>query len=263
VTGKRSKESFRGDQHAQKYATRIFAEQPAPNNPYCTDSLRCYGYDQLELIEHLSFAEYLFLLLRGRLPVAAEASLLNAALIAFSNPGVRHPATRAAVTAGVGKTVATGVLPAALMVFSGEIDAAGSVEAAMRYLRKAHKLPVEQAAQEPGFKHVFGLYAGSASSYLDAVCDKLVASFEHPVLSWGQKFLNQRRAAGIDIGWLQSGLLAATLVDLGILPRLAPGVMQLFAAPGLLAQGMENAHKPTTAMPFVSDDNCEIERGEQ
>ena len=55
------------------------------------------------------------------------------------------------------------------------------------------------------------------------------------------------------MGWLSVGVAAAVFADLGFHPRYGAGLFQLLSAPGLLAHGMEQANKPITAMPFVSD----------
>lgn len=255
----RPKDSWRGDVFADRYATAIFEEIPAADNPYLAERVNCRGYEQVELCKNAGFVDYLYLLLRGDLPSAPQSSLLNRALIAFSNPGVRHPATRAAVTAAVGKTVPSGVLPVALLVLGSERDGAESVSSAMRFLRKARRLEPDTEAAD-GSEYVFGLTAGSGDRHLDALCDTLNPLGEYPCLQWGRSHLQARRARGETIGWLYSGLVAATFTDLGIAPRYAPGLLQLMAAPGLLAQGMEHAHREPTVLPFLPDERCEIER---
>ncbi|MBT8140114.1 MAG: hypothetical protein KJP25_10115 [Gammaproteobacteria bacterium] len=260
MNNERAKETPRGDVHVEKYTTGIFEEVAAPDNPYGTGHVYCYGYDQLALNKHLDFASYLYLLMRGSLPDVAQAGLLNRALIAFANPGVRHPATRAAATAAVGKTLHSGVLPVAMMLMCSEQDGADSVARAMRCLRKSVRSEPGAAITSGGDEFVFGLCAGSENSWLDKVCDTLIDGGDYPYLNWGRQHISATRASGKEAGWLQTGLVAATFADLGILPRLAPGLLQLLAAPGLLAQGMEHANRDTAVMPFLSDEQCEIDR---
>jgi citrate synthase len=66
--------------------------------------------------------------------------------------------------------------------------------------------------------------------------------------------------AARSLGWLNTGVVAAVLVDLGFHPRDGAGVFQLLGAPGLLAHGMELANKPVTAMPYVDDEHYVIEK---
>ncbi len=67
--------------------------------------------------------------------------------------------------------------------------------------------------------------------------------------------------ASLGIGLLKTGLCAAVLAELGFQPRQGSGLMQLMAAPGLLAHGVEYANKPLTSMLFESDENYEIDYG--
>jgi len=246
-------EKFRSEEYEARYQTKIFREFPSDDNPYCESRVECYGYDQLSLASNLDFAEYLFLLFRGKLPEKAEANLLNKALIALCSLGVRHPASRAAVAAGVGKTVPENVLPAALMVLNSEQDGAASIQQAMRFLRSASKSrPVIKGLLEEN--PVFGLHYGSANEYLDMICENLLEDADWNYLSLGRSLIVAARSEGMEIGWLMTGLFAAIFCDLGIRPRFAPGLMQLICAPALVVQGMENANKPTTILPFVTDD---------
>jgi len=247
-------EKFRGDAFKTRYQTKIFREYVSEKNPYGEQRVECYGYDQLSLAVNLGYAEYLFLLIRGKLPSEAEAILLNKALIALSSPGVRHPATRAAVAAGVGKTLPENVLPTALVVLNGEDNGAASIQEAMRNLRQLSRKK-NTTGLDGEETPVFGLHYGSAHEYLDAVCDVLLGDADWRYLLLGKSMIEEARKKNIDTGWKIAGLFAAIFCDLGILPRMAPGLMQIICAPALLAQGMENAHKPTTVLPFVKDEN--------
>jgi hypothetical protein len=60
------------------------------------------------------------------------------------------------------------------------------------------------------------------------------------------------------MGWLPTGLAAAAFLDLGIHPRVGPGLFQLISSSGLLAHATEMAARPMTAMPFVPDE-CYID----
>lgn len=257
---KPEKEIFRNDGYAEKYTTKIFQETAREDNPYCESSVHCQGYNQLELIEHLSFSDYLFLMIRGHLPSASESQLLNRALIAFSNPGVRHPATRAAVASGVGKTISPNILPAALLVFGGEENASGAIEPIMRFLRKAIKLSTPEMLKMPDLDILgFGLHYGSEHRYLDQVCDTLIADNDTLYLQWGRQFVSECRALDRPIGWLQTGLAAAVLCDLGVMPRFGASLYQLMASSGLLVQGLESANLPPTTLPFVRDEDYQLD----
>ena len=105
-------------------------------------------YDLLELMQKRSFVEVLYLLFRGELPNADQAGMLEQLMIALINPGPRHPATRAAMNAGVGGTDREHILPIALSIYGGSHMGAGEVEPAMDWLRKQRKHAPEQLAHE-------------------------------------------------------------------------------------------------------------------
>lgn len=251
--------------------SRIWQEIPVPGNPYLAESCRCHGYELLEILRSgaYSFTDTVFLLFKGELPSRAQSGLFQALFIAFLNPGPRHPATRAAMNAGVGKTDPAFILPIGLTVLGGEHGGGKEVEESMRFLKKARKKNPEEATallteSEPDPVHGdrrfgpgFGSHFGSIDPMPQAIArlfEGLEGSGEH--LRWGN------RIAGLlhpfTMGWLSSGVVAATLCDLGFHPRTGPGLFQLLSAPGILAHGLEMANKPITALPFVDENNYVI-----
>lgn len=262
----------RNEAFAERTATRIWHEVPSETNPYIAQELRCHGYDMMELTQKRSFVDVLYLLFRGELPSSEEAGLLEALLIGFINLGPRHPATRAAMNAGVGKTDPTLILPIALTTLSGRHNAAGTLEDAMRFLRSHKRKPPLQVLEEllsaanppeEGDWHIapgFGSYYGGTDLISARMANHLVGlAGAGPALQWGRDFvelLGER-----EMGWLATGVVAAVMTDLGFSPRAAAGVYQIISAPGLLAHGVELANKPLTAMPFIADEDYVIEQG--
>ncbi|WP_305041589.1 citrate/2-methylcitrate synthase [Geoalkalibacter sp.] len=254
----------------QRPATRIWEERPSEDNPYIAAEVRCHGYDLFELMGKRSFVDVLFLLFRGDLPTTDQSRMLEKLMIGLINPGPRHPATRAAMHAGVGKTNPAHILPIALSILGGTHLGAGCVEDAMRFFRQAAKrdprLVCREAIQEqqrpaqgdwhpvPGF--------GSRFGSVDEVPGKLATELSRlpgagKALRWGCSFAEALREHGI--GWLFPGVAAAVLADMGFQPRAGAGLFQYFQAPGLLAHGLEMVNKPLTALPFPSDANYVIE----
>ena len=262
----------RNQAFAERTATRIWRETPSPTNPYIAQQALCYGYDLVELMQGCSFVEVFYLLLRGELPSREQAQLLEQLMIALVNPGPRHPATRAAMNAAIGKTDPVHILPIALGVLGGKHEGAGEIEAAMRFLRKASRQPAEQLAQQlvwpeamdtpvddeppaPGF----GRHYGGIDLLTRRLAEQLLClPGAGSVLSWGEALAAQLAPQGR--GWLATGLAAAVFCDLGFQPRAGACLYQLMAAPGLVAHGLELANKPITAMPFVKDEHYVIER---
>ncbi|GAB4346518.1 MAG: hypothetical protein Kow0089_23920 [Desulfobulbaceae bacterium] len=246
--------------------TRITDEEPSPDNPYLAETCRYFGYDLLELARKRSFADVVFLLLSGELPTPEQGSLLETLMVSFINPGPRHPATRAAMNAGVGRTFPAHILPIGLSVLGGSHLGGEEVTAAMRFLRlQKKKEPAEVAVAlleeqgrpaegdwriAPGF--------GSRFGGIDPIPQKIAnLLFTMPgsgsALEWGQEFV--LALASRELGWLATGVCAAVFCDLGFHPRVGPGLFQILSAPGILAHGLELANKPMTAMPFPDEEH--------
>ena len=257
---------------AQRIKSEIWQENPAAENPYVAQSQACYGYDVIELMKKRSFIDVLYLLLQGDLPSKEQSELLEHLMIGFISPGPRHPATRAAMTAGVGRTDVAHILPIALNVLSGKCFGSGEIELSMKYLEQHLPENPAQLARQlsdsaiqptegdwlacPGFGTQFGAINHTATE-IAAHLQKLPGAGKH--LAWAADLataLNNHNA-----GWLATGVVAATLKDLDFAPRTGATLYQLISAPGLLAHGLELAQKSITAMPFPADDNYIIEKG--
>lgn len=256
----------RNEAFVDRAATRIWQEIPSTENPYIAESCRCHGYDSLELAGKRSFSDVIFLLLKGELPTAEQSQLFETLLVSLINPGPRHPATRTAMNAGVGKTDPTHILPISLSVLSGNHLGGGEVTAAMKFLRdnrnNATKDVIQQLLRQnprpdegdwhiaPGFGSRFGgidIVPGRTADLLMTLPGKGAA------LEWANDFVTN--LGQHNLGWLYPGLAAAVFVDLGFHPRAGAGLFQIAAAPGLLAHGLELANKPRTAYPFPDDDH--------
>lgn len=265
-----SKVEKRNESFVERTSTRIWLEVPASDNPYITATARCHGYDLMELVKKRSFVDVLYLLFRGELPCSEEAELLEQLMIGLINPGPRHPAARAAMNAGVGKTDPAHILPIALAVYGGDHIGAGVIEPAMRFFRQNLKLEPQQVADtllssshppDVGDWHIAPGF-GSRFGGIDVISDQLAKQLATlavagKTLAWGCQFakaLEQHTQ-----GWLSTGVAAAVFTDLGFNPRAGTGLFQLVAAPGLLAHGVELSNKPITAMPYISDKNYVIE----
>ena len=252
----------RGEEFTPRLSTKITQEVANPENPYLVDSVRIHGYDHRDMIEQCQLSDAIYLLLRGELPNAKERELFRKLCIALINPGPRHPATQASITAGVGKTMTVNVLPIALSVYGGEFDGAASVENAMRFFRRSSRKPaadiIDQLSNEdspelPGFGSLYG----SPDPYAEQLLNLLTDSKDYPILNWAKQLHTQ--LAPYNKGILKAGVCAATLAELGFQPRQGNSLLQLIAAPGLLAHGMEYANKPLTSMLFEPDNVYEID----
>ncbi len=259
----------RGEQFTSRTITRIWQEEPCLDNPYLTENCRCYGYDLLELVQKQSFIDVVFLLLSGELPTAEQVKLLETLMVSFINPGPRHPATRAAMNAGVGRTFNTHILPIGLSVMGGKHLGGEEVTAAMRFLRRQSKKDPAQLVDElldkgerpeEGDWHIVPGF-GSRFGGIDPLPQKVAAilnelSGSGALLKWGINFAAALKPHGM--GWLSTGVSAAVFCDLGLHPRVGAGLFQFLSAPGLLAHGLELSNKPRTSMPFLDEDDYVI-----
>lgn len=270
VTHKHDEIIARDAVFAPRASTRIWLEESSEQNPYIAQNARCHGYDLLELTQQRSFIEVLYLLFRAELPNQDEARLLEQLMIALINPGPRHPAVRAAVNAGIGKTLPEHILPISLQVLGGEYLGAGSVEDAMRFVRSDVKKSPKEVAEalletysppaegDSNLVAGFGSYFGDIDLLTQRIADQLaLLPGDHRALDWGCRFT--AAIAKNKMGWLPQGLAAAVFCDLGFQPRAGAGLYQLLSAPGLLAHGVEYANKPITSLPRVSDEHYVIE----
>ncbi|MGH1469612.1 MAG: citrate synthase [Cellvibrionaceae bacterium] len=259
----------RQDLYEEKQITKIWQEIPSSKNPYIAQASLCHGYNLLELIEKKSFIDVLYLLFRGELPCNDGRELLEKTFIAFINPGPRHPSTRAAIDAGIGKTDPELILPIGLNLLSGEYCGAAEVEHAMRWLRKNRKHNPKQLFESlldeqnenssvvsiaPGFGTLYGGIDELVLSIADTL--KCLPAAGN-IMSWGDAFVKASSPYGFS--WLSTGLVAAVLCDLGFQPRMGAGLFQMMSAPGIFAHSIEVANKPITAMPFIDDEQYIIE----
>lgn len=270
----RQQVTSRQEPFVDRAATKLWYEKPSPANPYITEAHYCHGYPLEQLMSKRSYAETLYLLFRGELPQEGEAQVFESLMIALINPGPRHPATRAAMNIGVGKTDPMHILPASLPLAGGKSGGAGEVVEIIRFLRKnKNKSPQEVIAEKresfskayqpedlnswsvlPGFGRSFG----QADIFPQKIANQLI-NYEESMesLHWGNALAQQ--LSDYQAGWTLAGVVAAVLTDLGFQPKAAAGLFQLLCAPGLLAHGLEFANKPRTAMPYVADDHYDIE----
>lgn len=264
--------SLRKESFAQRTATRIWYEEPSRHNPYLAMNALCHGYDLYELMEKRSFVDVFYLLFAGELPTQSQSQLLQTLMIALMNPGPRHPATRAAMNAGVGKTNPLHILPIASSLLGGESMGGAEVEASMIFLNKylgsdpsvVSKSAMLQAVDKNNDELVASITPGFGKRYggidpmaVDIANHLLTFEGAGRALKWSEKLVSSLLPHGI--GWLMTGVAAAVFIDLGFSPRTGGCLFQLLGSPGLLAHGLEMASKPINAMPFVSDENYVIE----
>ena len=264
------KDESRNENFVTRTATKIWYEKPDPKNPYIASQCFCHGYNLYDLLEKRSFVDTLYLLFRGELPNKDESKLFETLLVAMINPGPRHPATRAAMNAGNGKSDIAYILPIGLAALSGPYLGGIEVTKSMRFLARnlqkepkdvAKQLLINKSRPVNGDWHIAAGF-GSRFNSIDVIPNNIAEILvEMPgrdkALCWGSHFVSA--ILKYNLGWLITGVTAAVLVDLGFQPRAGAGIFQLMSAPGILAHAAELTNKPRTAMPFVDQNNYHIE----
>lgn len=255
-----------GFNYASRAATGICLETPSDHNPFVAERRFIHGYDVVELAEKKSFIESLLMMFLGDFPSRDQTRLFECLMVGLMNLGPRDPATRAAMVAGVSKTNAEHLLPVGLLVLGGSDHGATEVYNSYRFfednierdptlIAQALKAKGDQGAQSaPGF--------GCTFASRDPIMQRLQLSLaaivpEANVFDWSNRLL---AAFDNTIGWLAPGLAAAVFYELGLGARESVGLFQLVRAPGIVAQAMEQTHKPITAMPMLADEHYHYEK---
>lgn len=251
-------------QFQESASTEIWNETPSDKNPYIAKQCYLHGYDIMELTKSRSFIDVLFLLFQSELPSPDQARILETLMVACINPGPRHPATRAAMNAGVSKANHEHILPIGLMTLGGAYNGASEVELAIDFLtknnqKKPNKLGTELLKDKKKLQGDWHIAPGFGSYYgdINLMANELVVVLMQlpgtgPHLKWGASFVSSI-SEHANLGWLHTGVVAAVLADLGFGAREAAGLFQLISAPGILAHGLEQNHKPIYAMPLLED----------
>lgn len=119
--------------------TKIWREEPEPDNPFAAKKCFCAGYDVYgDLLGKASWIEYLYLLFKLEKPTEQQAKLLETIAVAIANPGIRDHSVRAAMNAGVGGSTAASTLMAALAVGAGQYGGAREIYLLLEIWKKCN-----------------------------------------------------------------------------------------------------------------------------
>ncbi len=225
--------------------------------------LRLRGRPIEELIGNVTFAQMVWLLLRGELPGEAQARLLEAALVSAVDHGPQAPSiavARMSVTCGVSLN---GAMASALNMLDDVHGGAGE-QAAAHYVRVENRLgsgqDLEQAVAAeldeytpdkrgkfvPGFGHRFHKPTDPRTPRLLALADEAAAS---GVISGTTVAIARAigaelaRRKGTPLAMNVDGATAAIYVELGFAPPLARGLFCVSRSVGLLAHAWEQMNQ--------------------
>jgi citrate synthase len=271
----------KGFTYSKSASTNICLETPSTENPFLTEKRYLAGYDIEALTSKCSFIETLYLLFKQELPTQQQTQLLNALFVALCNAGPRDEAIRASMAAGVSKTRPEHLLPIGLNVVGGANNGAQTVERAYIFIQQqVHK------ARSPNGELDFNVLENELASLLakfsdvkniePQLCIQTIPGFSQPygsvdnltarltdrifsivpnsnIFIWCQAF--NKKLNEYNLGISPIGLTAAVFLQLELGARESIGLYQLLRAPGILAQGMEQTHKPITSIPMLKDED--------
>jgi citrate synthase len=213
------------------------------------------GYPVDELMGRVSFAEAVYLLLRGELPTRDIGKLFGAVLVASIDHGVTPPSTLAA------RHVATTCAPLRNSIAAGILGfgsyQGGDIESCLRFLQRGldiHRTGVSydaaagrvleewigRAPAAPGFGHRIHTRDPRAARLLQ-MAHELELDDEHcTMLRVVERVINAdpgRAAHPLPVNL--DGAIAAICGDLGFDPEIANGLFIIARVPGLLAHAAE------------------------
>ncbi|MFZ2207893.1 MAG: hypothetical protein WAV22_04410 [Porticoccaceae bacterium] len=244
-------------------STKIWREEPEPDNPFAARACHCAGYDVYgDLLGKITWIEYLWLLFRLDPPTPVQKILLEGLAVGLANPGPRDPSVHAAMSAGVGGSTHASALIAALAVGAGNLGGAREVLIAMQYWARCGtdldawrgiiaSPPVEERTDVwPAMEHTPGFDPNGAScpTPVRQLLDYLAYHDDGSILPWlaaHRETLEQCAAAPLAF----SGVAAATLHALGFSPEQGEMLFLLLRLPGAAAHALEQ-HMNWARFPF-------------
>jgi citrate synthase len=243
--------------------TRIWREEPEPDNPFATRAAYCRGYDVYgEMLGHARWVEMLYLLFHNEAPSKSQADLLEALAVALANPGPRDASVHAAMCGGVGGSTAASSLMAALAVGAGQLAGGREVFLAMEgwaesgtdldaWRKRLAGLPEIPGSIWPTPEHPPGFepHGVSTPTSVKQTLDCLVGFSSGMYLSWLlQNLAEMEKAAGCPLAL--SGVAAAAFSDLRCTPEQGEMLHLLLRLPGAAAHALEQRQFGHKKFPF-------------
>ena len=247
--------------------SRIWMEEPEPDNPFAARAAYCHGYDVYgAMLGKAGWADMVFLLFRGEAPSRPHAAALEILAVALANPGPRDASVQAAMCGGVGGSPAASSLMAALAVGAGSLGGSREILLAMeawiacgRDLAawKGHwSLPVTAPVTPPvtvwpQAEHPAGFdpHGTSAATPVKQVLDRLAAADPHSRSAWlSANREGMEAAAGMPLA--MTGVAAAAFLDLGFAPDAGEMLYLLMRLPGAAAHALEQGGYGHKKFPF-------------
>jgi citrate synthase len=251
----------------QYLQSRIWLEEPEPDNPFATRAAHCHGYDVYgEMVGRIGWADMIHLLFQGEAPSPSASAALDILAVALANPGPRDPSVHAAMCGGVGGSGAAASLMAALAVGAGSLGGAREVALAMAAWRACGKdleawksqwthRPSEAASVWSSVAHPVGFdpHGVSTSTPVRQTLARLSALDASSRSAWlAERLAEIESAAGHPLAL--TGVAAAALSDLGMTPEAGEMLYLLLRLPGAAAHALEQARFGHRCFPWYEID---------
>jgi citrate synthase len=251
---------------SEKIHTRIWLEEPEPDNPFATRAAYCRGYDVYgEMLGRTSWIQMLYLLFHDEAPTPLQAKLLETLAVSIANPGPRNPAVHAAMCGGIGGSTAASCLMAALAVGAGNTGGAREVFTAMQGwsacgndVEAWHQwiASVTQAVSAEVWRvpeHPPGFDPHGISGETIVLQTLITLAHSSPGLHLPWLAANRdalERAAHRPIAL--TGVAAAAFTDLGFTPEQGEMLFLLLRLPGAAAHALEQRGFKYKQFPFFA-----------
>jgi citrate synthase len=243
--------------------SRIWLEEPEPDNPFAARSAYCHGYDVYgAMLGKAGWADMVFLLFRGEAPSPLQKEALDILAVALANPGPRDASVQAAMCGGVGGSPAASSLMAALAVGAGSLGGSREILLAMEAWSscgmdleawKSHwsrpstaPVTVWPAAEHPSG---FDPHGVRTATPIRQVLDRLAAADPGSRAAWlSANLAGMEAAAGMPLA--MTGAAAAAFLDLGFAPEAGEMLYLLMRLPGAAAHALEQGGYGHKKFPF-------------
>jgi citryl-CoA lyase len=223
------------------------------------------GYRLLDLVGNLSFAQAIYLILKGELPTEKESKIMEAMLVSVIDHGIAPPSAIAArAVASGGNSLNVGVAAGVLAFGSAH---GGALEDAMKFLQESVKSGrnVKEIVKEylenkkpiPGYGHRYYKDFDPRTKRLMDIAKEL--GFYGPHCKFAEEVEEEIcRQKGKRLVLNVDGAIAAVASEMGFDWRLGKGFFIIGRVPGLVAHVYEEL---TTEKPFSKrlDEETEVE----
>lgn len=245
--------------------TRIWLEEPEPDNEFATRAAYCHGYDVYGgMLGQARWVEMLYLLFRGEAPTNDQADMLESVALALANPGPRDPSVHAAMCGGVGGSTAAACLIAALAVGAGQLSGGHEIFLSMEAWKScgndldAWRCHLTKRSDNfatiwpaPGHPAGFDPHGVSTPTPVMQTLAHIAGMSAASRLVWLESNRsNLETAAGCPLA--MSGVVAAAFSDLGFTPEQGEMLHLLLRLPGAAAHALEQWQYGYKKFPFFS-----------